>query len=387
MTISDLTIIQSLIPPFPSTQLLPSVLTLFRVALIVYVPYLILTHLVPLRIVLGVVGSLLLSWRAPWLAALRSTLWRNAWVRWSVYHTWARLSGSSLPFQHLAVVEAPPAPPVSGNSLRFLFTIYENQRWWMGLDWTAALLPAERPSWCSASQHPVPPPMGFVLPTETSVYLKDSKENRVKRTAKWTWDEGEWRVIVRREGAGGLSRVERPLPSVAKEESPGLLMRAASKMKESTISGPSGNSGSTAADEVEDSEDERAEDELLTDPDGWVYGDNKWEGPSSRGGIGKYTRFRRWTRVAVVTEFVEIAHDGDAVGIESGRPVAPSVVTSPTEEKYDPTTNYTSSPTSDVKLTDVVVERKGTAKEEGSPNRLKQRLQTALHKSTLSSSS
>lgn len=30
----------------------------------------------------------------------------------------------------------------------FRFEIYENQRWWMGLDWTHALLPGERPTWC-----------------------------------------------------------------------------------------------------------------------------------------------------------------------------------------------------------------------------------------------
>lgn len=35
----------------------------------------------------------------------------------------------------------------------FRFEIYENQRWWMGLDWTHALLPGERPTWL----------VGFVL--------------------------------------------------------------------------------------------------------------------------------------------------------------------------------------------------------------------------------
>lgn len=29
----------------------------------------------------------------------------------------------------------------------YRFEIYENQRWWMGLDWTHALLPGERPTW------------------------------------------------------------------------------------------------------------------------------------------------------------------------------------------------------------------------------------------------
>ncbi|KAJ3539269.1 hypothetical protein NMY22_g4819 [Coprinellus aureogranulatus] len=46
--------------------------------------------------------------------------------------------------------------------------------------------------------------------------------------------------------------------------------------------------------------------EPFTDPDGWVYGDNKWENQSNKGGISKYTRFRRWTRIAVLTEFVQV---------------------------------------------------------------------------------
>ena len=34
---------------------------------------------------------------------------------------------------------------------------------------------------------------------------------------------------------------------------------------------------------IEGDEDE----EPLTDPDGWVYADNKWEGASNKGGMGK----------------------------------------------------------------------------------------------------
>ena len=29
------------------------------------------------------------------------------------------------------------------------------------------------------------------------------------------------------------------------------------------------------------------DEEPLTDPDGWVYADNKWEGASNKGGMGK----------------------------------------------------------------------------------------------------
>jgi len=51
---------------------------------------------------------------------------------------------------------------------------------------------------------------------------------------------------------------------------------------------------------------ETADEDTLTDSDGWVYGDNKWENQSNRGGMGKYTRYRRWTRIAAVFETVEL---------------------------------------------------------------------------------
>ena len=45
--------------------------------------------------------------------------------------------------------------------------------------------------------------------------------------------------------------------------------------------GESGEVHSHAHQEPEEDE------EPLTDPDGWVYADNKWEGGSSKGGMGK----------------------------------------------------------------------------------------------------
>ena len=51
--------------------------------------------------------------------------------------------------------------------------------------------------------------------------------------------------------------------------------------------------------------------ELPTDADGWIYGDNKWEAASAKGGMGKYTRYRRWTRIAVLEETVEVVGPGE----------------------------------------------------------------------------
>lgn len=39
------------------------------------------------------------------------------------------------------------AEEAAGDDVEVQFTIFENQRWWVGLDWTQALLPGERASW------------------------------------------------------------------------------------------------------------------------------------------------------------------------------------------------------------------------------------------------
>lgn len=43
-----------------------------------------------------------------------------------------------------ALVKEPSSVP---SDISFTFTIFQNERWWIGLDWTQALLPSERPAW------------------------------------------------------------------------------------------------------------------------------------------------------------------------------------------------------------------------------------------------
>ncbi|KIK67108.1 hypothetical protein GYMLUDRAFT_69298 [Collybiopsis luxurians FD-317 M1] len=318
--ITDLTTIQTL---FPNLNIFidfrPPVSTLIRVSVILYPPYLLLTYYVPLRILIALVGTFAITWNSPWAVVLRNSLLRSAWVRWCTYYVWAKLSGQPLPsrklsYQTLATL-ATSSTVEPGASLRFLFTIYENQRWWMGLDFSPALLPSERPSWCSASLQPVSPPNVLVLPEPSSSYVRDNNGKRVKRTAKWKWEEPEWKVLVRKED-GVVTRVEKPVPST-KEENASLLMKAAGKMKE--VNSPQSPGNGEADHKSSEKEDDEAEDEdVATDADGWVYCDNKWEARTSKGGMGKYTRYRRWTRVAVVNETVEAVEDGET-GIEGSR--------------------------------------------------------------------
>ncbi|KAH8828522.1 Peroxin/Dysferlin domain-containing protein, partial [Flagelloscypha sp. PMI_526] len=305
----DLHVLQSLLPqPIQLPQL--STRSLIRlVALCTPFTVVLTNFIVPPR------APLSFTWRAPWATFIRRRLWASAWLRWTSYHIWSRLTETPLPYADLkAKAEATKQATAStsktktgGSQLRFLFTVYENQRWWMGLDFTAALLPNER------SFHPVQPPTSFSLPESTSVVSTTPERKKIKRTAKWIWEDPEWRVLVHTEGSSSFTRVEKPLPSLETESSStknALIAKAANRIQKdkeaSVATGPSGDAEQKNDDLGKNiEEDVPPEEELLTDVDGWIYGDNKWEARAPKGGMGKYTRYRRWTRVAIVEEHVE----------------------------------------------------------------------------------
>ncbi|KAF8441379.1 Peroxin/Dysferlin domain-containing protein [Boletus edulis BED1] len=325
--VDDLAALNALLPD-PSLPV-PS-LTLVRIAAVLYLPYLVLTYLVPLPICIAISGTLLIIHRARWARNARAALARSAHLRWAFYHFASLLSGTPLP----TPLTPPPeyaSRPVSGATdyssahshtdddpsaprpsppLRFLYTVYENQRWWVGLDWTAALLPGERPSWCSASQLPLPPPSTFSLPSPTISFVPVGKHGRAKRMARWTWEEPEWRVVVRKEGQGGLWRIEKAPPKDTPDDT-GTAARMLRAARGSSTSESPERDKKQLADLADSSIIPAHEDDIVTDPEGWAYGDNKWEGANSKGGMGKYTRYRRWTRIAVLTETVELVGPGE----------------------------------------------------------------------------
>lgn len=132
--------------------------------------------------------------------------------------------------------------------------------------------------------------------------------------ARWTWEEPEWRVVVRKEGHDGLWRIEKTPPK--DKETPDDTGTAARMLRAARGSGPS---ESPERDKKPPSDQHvpdpsiipAHEDDIVTDPEGWAYGDNKWEGASCKGGMGKYTRYRRWTRIAILTETVELVGPGE----------------------------------------------------------------------------
>jgi len=148
--------------------------------------------------------------------------------------------------------------------------------------------------------------------------IGDGKGGFVKRSASWKWEEGEWKVVVKRENA--VKRVEKE-PPVLRDEAASTSKLGKAKFKAAELGnkmrsheGDTGDVehagdvvGSPTSPRNESWHEEPDDDdgETSTDVDGWIYGDNKWRACSHSNGIGKYTRFRKWTRIAALTEIVE----------------------------------------------------------------------------------
>ncbi|KAK4570434.1 hypothetical protein LTR86_002514 [Recurvomyces mirabilis] len=207
-------------------------------------------HILTTKRVVLVIGTLGLSWHSRPIRVTRTLLWRSRTVRQIA----SLLTGLDYP-AYVPVAKAPKLPPrdkdiktaalsVSNNAkpgVRFTFTIYENQRRWLGLGWTASLLAYERQAWSDEHLNDCADPDHFDLPDTDHA------------TTKWRWTPGsEWRV----EGA-----------TVTKEKSA------------KRIGGGGGG-----------------------DESGWTYFDNKWQLPSKIDGWDRYTRRRKWIRDAELVE-------------------------------------------------------------------------------------
>ena len=161
----------------------------------------------PRRITL-VLGTLALTWHARPARALRALLWRSRSVR--------RL-GSAVTGLDLHEIPAVPArtPSSIGASatkaagagggsggrrgVRFTFTVYQNQRRWLGLGWTSSLFAYERAAWTDEQLNPSPP--------KDQVRLPEVDAGKGGGAA-WRWVEGSsWRVEPA-PGAAGKARAE-----------------------------------------------------------------------------------------------------------------------------------------------------------------------------------
>lgn len=246
----------------------PALTTLF-IRILIFSPIWFLLTLPPLyilttkRITLAF-GTLLLSWHSRPARVSRTILWRSLTVR----SLTSLLTGlnfpqptsspsksytSQLPATKASKAAAAQAPK---PGIRFTFTLFENQRRWIGLGWTAQLLAYERQAWTDEHLNPTEEPDRFALPDTDHP------------TTRWRWAPGSsWRV----EGA----KVE-------------------GEKSAKRIGGGGGGNES-----------------------GWTYYDSKWRDGRRTDGWGRYTRRRKWIRDA---ELVEVSPDDVEFQSEEGRP-------------------------------------------------------------------
>ncbi|WWC70221.1 uncharacterized protein I206_104171 [Kwoniella pini CBS 10737] len=466
-TLSDINAIYALLPPSP----LPTItaiydrfrqlgpIRLLRGLVVLWITWIALGHIIGYTTLLGILGSIVLLSPSPPLAHLTNLLSKSLFVRRSLaliflfifgsppetsYHfsishfsplgwlksKWTTSRRPSLAFSFKPKFSGPVA---SGSAIDdtdnheeqegskkvekpiyFKFELHENQRWWMGLDWTSALLPNERPSWCDNHLQPVSPPQSFTLPPPSSIITpnptSEDPNAKVLRTTSWKWLDDDWLIVkqgpglvnststgnvpsptipqddqgftvpaLQKEGSSSsrptsfISTFGSSPPSITAEDtlSPGaraqsiaeqaftkglerLKARATSinpsatnvtsnsprKQSADTTSfrartmsqtsedsyhtdDPHGQSGNVNVNVQMPMGEVIVDNDDATDNDGWVYGDNKWEGMSAKGGLGKFTRRRRWTRRAVLIESI--------IKLKSQEPpiIVPSSVSTP----------------------------------------------------------
>ncbi|KAK5692502.1 hypothetical protein LTR97_010811 [Elasticomyces elasticus] len=238
-------------------------------------------HVVTTRRVLLVLGTLGLSWHSRLARVTRTILWRSRTIRNALsVITGLTFAGPlrTAPIPQTLTTRTketrPATPGISANAkpgVRFAFTLYENQRRWLGLGWTASLLSYERQAWTDEHLTSTPDISAFELPDTES------------ETTKWRWvPSSEWRV----EGATKDGKDERSAKRIG---------------------------GGGGGDDV-----------------GWVYYDNKWRDGRRVDGWDRYTRRRKWVRDA---ELVEVSAEGEEVeGVDATATTTGSAMTSDGDE-------------------------------------------------------
>ncbi|CDK29449.1 unnamed protein product [Kuraishia capsulata CBS 1993] len=221
---------------------------LFFTAIFLSPLYIIISYfLLPPRTMIIALGLFVLTYHSASSRVTRKILWKSKFVRSLCFYA----TGLDLDFQHqnkhslfqLATNKANKLTKLTGNSsdgpVRFTFVLYENQRRWLGIGWTANLLSYERTPWTDEFLNEAQSTEDFELPKvndETGMY--------------WRWIDKTWRLDLTNDGALTLS---------------------SSKPKSTP--------------------------DPKTD-DGFVYFDNTWKSPSTEDTFSKYTRRRRWIRTA-----------------------------------------------------------------------------------------
>ncbi|TLD37362.1 Pex24p-domain-containing protein [Venturia nashicola] len=157
-------------------------------------------YIITTRRIILFVGTVVLTWHSRPARVTRTILWRSKLARKCT----AIITGLdvAVPAENDGRPPLPPRRPRTAHEIaaslarkrqpespgiRFTFTLYENQRRWLGIGWTSSMLAYERASWTDEHLNPASTRDRFELP-EVEGGL-----------ARWRWvDGGAWHV----EGTG-----------------------------------------------------------------------------------------------------------------------------------------------------------------------------------------
>lgn len=227
--------------------------------------YLIVSYLViKPRYILLVLGNYLLTYHSNYLKIIRKLLWKLKISRVLFFY----LTGLDfLKERNKSVFAAAMAKIQNNNSglnslslelnkpVRFTYVIYENQRRWLGIGWTANLLSYERTPWTDEFLNESASIYEFKLPNPENYqqysFGADQASALSMNNAHWRWVDKTWKLDLTNDGAVPLS----------------------SNKKSKVVADPNSD-------------------------EGFIYYDNTWKKPSTTDSYSKYTRRRRWIRTA-----------------------------------------------------------------------------------------
>ncbi|CAG8717820.1 15114_t:CDS:2, partial [Dentiscutata heterogama] len=237
-----------------------------------YPVWILFNYFVSLSWIFIIVGTCFFVWNSPWSKVIRYTLMQSQLFSGFVNFVLGFLCSGGLQQEGkgfsvgtrdlsgmfrkvreqqkkfpLRSISSKEDTKTTSVDLIYRFVICENQRWWLGLDWTTNLFPNERPPWSDEYNEPISDKDTFELPQRKVTETK-SPENPnilIRKTIEWEWVDPNWWIDT--EGA--------------------------------------------------------------VDKEGWGYFDNRWNNPSSKSGFRRYTRRRKWIRTAKMIETIQNIED------------------------------------------------------------------------------
>ncbi|KAI8342762.1 Peroxin/Dysferlin domain-containing protein [Chlamydoabsidia padenii] len=130
--------------------------------------------------------ALVSSWRAfDFLGTNKTTTSIKPWKKWWSY-IWHRAAHEK---QAMTADDMQTPTKSTRNEMVFQFEIYENQRWWLGANWTTNMLSTERGPWTDNQLAPITSKEDFKLPPATE--KTDGKQVTRK---SWSWADNDWWV-------------------------------------------------------------------------------------------------------------------------------------------------------------------------------------------------